>query len=189
MSAWGHRGLTEEGTGNLPRWTCRQRAGEDPAGRANSLSQDGLKAAARRSWRKGDTHQSLTPEVCLQTKLVSKPQGPKMLPLAPFLPISQNSSIHESQRAHSQALVRPPGHRVFGAPHGSMAGPLGCPLSLRSRGRRGAPAPELCVAVAGPKLSDTAGASSLQTIPYFNGASPPKLIIQGNKVWDQGDSE
>lgn len=46
-----------------------------------------------------------------------------------------------------------------------------------SQGGNRAPAPESSLAVAGPKLSDTAGASSLQTIPYFNRASPPKLII------------
>ncbi|CAI9153386.1 unnamed protein product [Rangifer tarandus platyrhynchus] len=62
---------------------------------------------------------------------------------------------------------------VIAALRGSPAGPL----PSEARRRRSAPASELCLAVAGRELSDTAGASSLQTIPYFNGASPPKLII------------
>lgn len=46
-----------------------------------------------------------------------------------------------------------------------------------SHGGYSAPAPESSLAVASLNLSDTAGASSLQTIPYFNRALLPKLII------------
>lgn len=96
----------------------------------------------------------------------------QMFPPAPSLPRPPNNLIHRPRKeipSPEPGLPDP----VFAALRGSPAGPL----PSEARRRRYAPAPELCLAVAGRELTDTAGASSLQTIPYFNGASPPKLII------------
>lgn len=102
---------------------------------------------------------------------LSIPSG-QMFPPAPSLPRAPNNLIRKPRK---EIPSPEPGllDTVFAALRGSPAGPL----PSEARRRRSAPASELCLAVSGRELSDTAGASSLQTIPYFNGASPPKLII------------
>lgn len=66
---------------------------------------------------------------------------------------------------------------VFGAAHGSAAAPFPVPLPSGSPGGVVHLPLNCAQQLPARELSDTAGASSLQTIPYFNGASPPKLII------------
>ena len=144
-----------------------------------ACAKEGL-GSCRNEWQEEGSDCPAAEHRGLQMELVSplSPSIPsrQMPPPAPSLPSPPNSLTHKPQRE----ILRPkPGllGTVFGVLHGSSAGPLGCPPSLREPRRRCAPASELCSAVACRELSDTAGASSLQTIPYFNGASPPKLII------------